>query len=76
MIRPNRSFATISITAERNAEDALHCTVRFRPLQPNSVLHGPDAPRMPFELFRQLGGNFYTNIVASVGEILGFVTVR
>lgn len=34
------------------------------------------APRMPFELFRQLGGNFYTNIVASIGEILGFVTVR
>jgi hypothetical protein len=29
-----------------------------------------------FELFRQLGGNFYANIVASIGEILGFVVVR
>jgi len=29
-----------------------------------------------FELFRQLGGNFYANIFASIGEILGFVTVR
>ena len=34
------------------------------------------APGLPFELFRQLGGNFYANILASVGEILGFVTVR
>lgn len=34
------------------------------------------APSMPFELFRQLGGNFYANIFASIGEILGFVTVR
>ncbi len=34
------------------------------------------APSMRFELFRQLGGNFYTNIFASIGEILGFVTVR
>jgi hypothetical protein len=34
------------------------------------------APSMGFELFRQLGGNFYTNIFASIGEILGFVTVR
>lgn len=34
------------------------------------------APSLPFELFRQLGGNFYTNIFASIGEILGFVTVR
>ena len=34
------------------------------------------APSMKFELFRQLGGNFYTNIVASFGEILGFLTVR
>lgn len=34
------------------------------------------APTMKFELFRQLGGNFYTNIIASVGEILGFFTVR
>jgi hypothetical protein len=34
------------------------------------------APAMGFELFRQLGGNFYANIFASVGEILGFFTVR
>jgi hypothetical protein len=34
------------------------------------------APRLQFELFRQLGGNFYTNIFASIGEILGFFTVR
>ena len=34
------------------------------------------APRLEFELFRQLGGNFYANIFASIGEILGFVTVR
>jgi hypothetical protein len=34
------------------------------------------APSMDFELFRQLGGNFYTNIFASIGEILGFVVVR
>jgi hypothetical protein len=34
------------------------------------------APSMNFELFRQFGGNFYTNIVASIGEILGFLVVR
>ena len=34
------------------------------------------APSMEFEPFRQLGGNFYTNIFASVGEILGFFVVR
>jgi hypothetical protein len=34
------------------------------------------APSMPFELFRQLGGNFYANIFASIGEFLGFFTVR
>lgn len=34
------------------------------------------APSMNFELFRQLGGNFYTNIFASLGEIFGFLTVR
>jgi hypothetical protein len=34
------------------------------------------APSMRFELFRQLGGNFYTNIFASLGEILGFFVVR
>jgi hypothetical protein len=33
------------------------------------------APSMEFELFRQLGGNFYANIFASIGEILGFFTV-
>ena len=34
------------------------------------------APTIEFELFRQLGGNFYANVFASIGEILGFVTVR
>lgn len=34
------------------------------------------APGLPFELFRGLGGNFYTNIFASLGELLGFFTVR
>jgi hypothetical protein len=34
------------------------------------------APGLDFELFRQLGGNFYTNIFASIGEILGFFVVR
>jgi hypothetical protein len=34
------------------------------------------APSMQFELFRQLGGNFYTNIFASLGEVFGFFTVR
>ena len=34
------------------------------------------APSMKFELFRQLGGNFYTNIFASIGEILGFLVVK
>lgn len=29
-----------------------------------------------FELFRQLGGNFYSNILYSIGEILGFLIVR
>jgi len=33
------------------------------------------APSMEFELFRQLGGNFYANILASLGEIFGFFTV-
>lgn len=33
-------------------------------------------PDAPFELFRQFGGNFYTNILASLGEILGFVIVK
>jgi hypothetical protein len=34
------------------------------------------APSMPFELFRQLGGNFYSNIFASLGEFLGFFMVK
>ena len=34
------------------------------------------APSIQFELFRQLGGNFYFNIVASLGEIFGFVAVK
>lgn len=34
------------------------------------------APGSPFELFRQLGGNFYTNILYSVGEILGYLIIR
>lgn len=34
------------------------------------------APSIEFELFRQLGGNFYTNVFASLGEILGFFVVR
>jgi len=34
------------------------------------------APSIKFELFRQLGGNFYTNIFASIGEVLGFFVVR
>ena len=34
------------------------------------------APSMKFELFRQLGGNFYSNVFTSIGEILGFFVVR
>jgi hypothetical protein len=34
------------------------------------------APSMKFELFRQLGGNFYANIFASLGEVFGFFMVR
>lgn len=34
------------------------------------------APSIQFELFRQLGGNFYSNIIASLGEIFGFFVVR
>ena len=33
-------------------------------------------PQAPFELFRQLGGNFYSNLLYSIGEILGFLIVR
>ena len=34
------------------------------------------APGLPFELFRGLGGNFYTDVFASLGEVFGLVTVR
>ena len=34
------------------------------------------APNMDFELFRQLGGNFYSDIFSSLGEILGFFIVQ
>ena len=34
------------------------------------------APGSPFELFRQLGGNFYSDIFRSIGEILGLLIVR
>lgn len=34
------------------------------------------APHAEFELFRQLGGNFYANVFHSLGEILGFFIVR
>lgn len=33
-------------------------------------------PGAQFELVRQLGGNFYIDILASVGEILGFLIVK
>ena len=32
-------------------------------------------PGAPFELIRELGGNFYGDILASIGELLGFVVV-
>ncbi len=34
------------------------------------------APGLQFELFRQLGGSFYANVFVSIGEVLGFFTVR
>ena len=34
------------------------------------------APGMEFELFRQLGGNFYSDVIGSFGEILGFFIIR
>lgn len=34
------------------------------------------APGLPFEAFRDLGGNFYANVFASMGELLGFFTVH
>jgi len=33
-------------------------------------------PGVPFEPVRQFGGNVYTNILASLGEILGFIIVK
>jgi hypothetical protein len=33
-------------------------------------------PTSEFELIRQIGGNFYADILLSIGEILGFVIVR
>jgi hypothetical protein len=30
------------------------------------------APGVEFELFRQLGGNFYSNVLYSIGDLLGF----
>ncbi len=33
-------------------------------------------PSAPFELLRQIGGNVYTDILSSAGEILGFIIVR
>ena len=32
-------------------------------------------PGAEFELVRQLGGNFYANILSSIGEVLGFVVL-
>ena len=32
-------------------------------------------PGANFELIREFGGNFYTNILYSIGEILGFLVV-
>jgi hypothetical protein len=34
------------------------------------------APSIKFELFRQLGGNFYANVLVSLAEILGFAVVK
>jgi len=34
------------------------------------------APSMKFELFRQLGGNFYANVLISMAEVLGFAVVK
>jgi len=34
------------------------------------------APGSPFELFRQLGGNFYGDVLRSLGEFLGYLIVR
>ena len=34
------------------------------------------APSIRFELFRQLGGNFYANVLVSLAEVLGFAVVK
>jgi hypothetical protein len=34
------------------------------------------APSMDFKLFRQLGGNFYANVLVSIAEIMGFAIVQ
>ncbi len=34
------------------------------------------APGIPFEMFRQLNGNFYADVIKSIGEILGLLIVR
>lgn len=34
------------------------------------------APGTPFEPIRQFGGNFYSDILRSLGEVLGFIIVR
>ncbi len=34
------------------------------------------APGSRFELFRQLGGSFYANVLQSFGEILGYLIIR
>ncbi|NLE76582.1 MAG: actin-binding WH2 domain-containing protein [Chloroflexi bacterium] len=34
------------------------------------------APTMDFEFLRPMGGNFYANVLTSMGEILGFFVVR
>jgi hypothetical protein len=34
------------------------------------------APSLPFELFRNLGGTFFANVIGSLGEVLGFWMVR
>jgi hypothetical protein len=34
------------------------------------------APSLGFELFRNLGGSFFANVLGSVGELLGLWMVR
>jgi hypothetical protein len=33
-------------------------------------------PDARFELIRDLGGNFYSNVLISIGEVMGFFIVR